>query len=103
MRPQNIELHIEELVLHGFAAKDRYAIGAAVQRELQRLFAEQGVPQPLQPLQPPGQGCELVGLDGGAFTLKPGAPAHTIGVQVARSVYGGLGIDPPGGVSGRKE
>jgi hypothetical protein len=100
MRPQNIELHIEELVLHGFAAKDRYTIGAAVQRELQRLFVEQGVPQLLQP---PGQGCELAGTDGGAFAVKPGDPAHIIGVQVARSVYGGLGANPSGGESGRKE
>ena len=30
----NIELHIEELVLHGFDAKDKHQIGTAVQDEL---------------------------------------------------------------------
>ena len=41
-KPYNIELHIEELVLHGFSPRDRDAIGEAVQRELTRLFVEQG-------------------------------------------------------------
>jgi hypothetical protein len=84
MMKQNIELHIEELVLHGFAAKDRYAIGEAVQRELTRLFTEQGVHPSL------GKGHEVAKLDGGAFQVKEGAKADAIGEQVARSVYGGL-------------
>jgi hypothetical protein len=86
MMKQNIELHIEELVLHGFAPKDRYAIGEAVQRELTRLFSEQGVHPAL------GKGYGVAKLDGGAFQVKQGSKADTIGVQVARSVYGGLGI-----------
>ena len=53
MTPYNIELHIEELVLHGFAPKDRYTIGEAVQRELSRLFAEQGVHSSLSRGSPP--------------------------------------------------
>jgi hypothetical protein len=84
MTPWNIELHIEELVLRGFAAKDRYAIGEAVQRELQRLFAEQGVPHSL------AQGYEQAQLDAGAFNVKAGAKADEIGTQVAQSIYGGL-------------
>ena len=44
MRPGWIELHIEELVLHGFAPGDRHPIGDAVEHELIRLFAEQGLP-----------------------------------------------------------
>ena len=83
-KPYNIELHIEELVLHGFAVKDRYAIGEAIQRELTRLFAEQGVPQSL------GQGYEVGRLDGGSFHIAKGAKADAIGEQVAQSVYGGL-------------
>jgi hypothetical protein len=84
MIPHNIELHIEELVLHGFAPKDRHAIGEAIQRELTRLFAEQGVPQSF------GRGYEAARLDGGAFHVKPGSKADAIGTQVAQSVYGGL-------------
>ena len=82
--PYNIELHIEELVLHGFAPKDRHAIGEAVQRELSRLFAEQGVHSSL------GKGYQVARLDGGAFHVKQRSKADAIGVQVAQSVYGGL-------------
>ena len=46
MKPGNIELHIEELVLNGFGPVDRYRIGVAVEVELARLFAEQSVPPP---------------------------------------------------------
>lgn len=84
MTPYNIELHIEELVLHGFAAKDRHVIGEAVQRELTRLFAEQGVHPSL------GKGYEVAKLDGGAFQVKQSSRADAIGAQVAQSVYGGL-------------
>ncbi len=84
MTPRNIEVHIEELVLHGFAPKDRYAIGEAVQRELTRLFAEQGIHPSLS------QGYDRGHLDGGTFHVQPGAKSDTIGTQVAQSVYGGL-------------
>jgi len=39
-----IEVHIEELILEGFAPGDRWRVGAAVQEELGRLFSRQGVP-----------------------------------------------------------
>ncbi len=84
MIPPNIEVHIEELVLHGFASKDRYAIGEAVQRELQRLFTEQGLPESL------AAGYEVTTLNAGAFTVKPGTKANKMGAQVAQSVYAGL-------------
>jgi hypothetical protein len=37
------EIHIEELVLHGFEGADRYAIGEAVSAELRRLIAAGGL------------------------------------------------------------
>ena len=83
-KPYNIELHIEELVLHGFAPKDRYAIGEAVQIELARMFSEQGVHSSLH------RGFEVEKMDGGAFQVKQGSRADAIGAQVAQSVYGGL-------------
>jgi hypothetical protein len=43
MKPVNLELHVEELVLHGFAPGDRYRIGEALERTLTQLFVEQGV------------------------------------------------------------
>lgn len=84
MKPKNIELHIEELVLHGFAPGDRNRIGEAVEQELSRLFAERGVPPSL------AQGSEIEHLAANAFEVTPGSGAEVMGVQVARAVYGGL-------------
>lgn len=80
----NIEIHIEELVLHGFAPGDRYCLGAAVELELARLFAERGVPPSL------AQGAEFADMGGGAFEMAPGSRSEAIGAQVAQAVYGGL-------------
>jgi hypothetical protein len=80
----SVELHIEELVLHGFAPGDRYQIGDTVQNELTRLFAEQGAPGWLS------QGGEVERLDGGTFGMAPGSKAETVGAQVAQAVYTGL-------------
>jgi len=84
LKPANLELRIDELVLHGFEPGDRYRIGEAVERELTRLFAEQGTPPSL------AQGREVTRLDGGAFEAAPGSRAEAIGAQMARMVYGGL-------------
>jgi hypothetical protein len=84
MNPGNVELRIEELVLHGFAPGDRYRISEAMERELARLFAEEGTPPRL------GRGSEMVHLDGGAFEVKPSLGAEAIGAQVAQAVYRGL-------------
>jgi hypothetical protein len=84
MRPAKIELHIEELVLHGFAPGDRYRIAEAVERELTRLFAEQGASQSLM------RGGDLGHLDGGSFGAAAGSKADLIGSQVGNAVYGSL-------------
>ncbi len=84
MKPANIKLHIEELVLDGFAPGDRYRISDSMERELVRLFAEHGAPQSLS------QGGEIVQLDGWAFEAARGSRAEAIGAKVARTVYGGL-------------
>ncbi|MBE9581067.1 MAG: hypothetical protein IMF18_05555 [Proteobacteria bacterium] len=82
MMTKNIELHIEELVLHGFAHGDR--IGEAVEQELSRLLADRGVPQSLE------RGGEVARVDGGAFEVAAGSRAEVVGAQVAKAVYGGL-------------
>ena len=84
MMPKNIELHIEELVLHGFSPGDRYRIGEAVERELSRLLADRGVPQSLE------RGGEVANMDGGGFEVAQGSSAQVIGTQVAKAVYGEL-------------
>ena len=47
MTRHNIELHIEELVLHGFSPSDRYRIAEAIERELVQLFSRQSAPSAL--------------------------------------------------------
>ena len=83
-QPANLELHIEELVLHGFEHVDRAQIGSAVQHELSRLVAEGGVPRSL------AHSGEIANLDGGEFDLAPGSEAGRVGAQVAQAVYGSL-------------
>jgi hypothetical protein len=84
MTPNTIELHIEELVLHGFPPKDRHLIGEAVQRELTKLLSERGIPSSLS------KGGEIARLDGGSFNVKQGSKADVVGRQVAQAVYGGM-------------
>lgn len=81
----SVELHVEELVLEGFPAMDRAQLGAVVQQELTRLFAERGVPAGL------AQGGEFARLDSGGFHVAPGSNVQVIGSQIAQAVYGGLG------------
>jgi len=81
---QKVELHIDELVLEGFSAGDRYRIGEALERELTRLFEEKGVPGSFT------SGKEIDRINGGSFQVAPGARAERVGTQVAGAVYGGL-------------
>ncbi|HUW68083.1 MAG TPA: hypothetical protein VMW20_08545 [Candidatus Nanoarchaeia archaeon] len=84
MKPKNIELNIEELVLHGFVPGDRHRIGEAVEQELTRLLADRGVPQSLE------RGGEIGHVDGGAFEVAQGSRPQVVGAKVAKAVYGGL-------------
>jgi hypothetical protein len=84
MRPKNIEIHIEELVLDGFEQADRHRIAEAAKRELTRLFTERGIPPSL------ARGGEINRLEGGTFQTAPASGPETIGAKVARAVYGGL-------------
>lgn len=85
MRPKNIELHIEELVLHGFGMGDRYRISEAVEGELTRLFATGDLPQSLS------KGGEIERMDGGVFNVTRGSKPEVMGTQVAKVIYGGMG------------
>jgi len=83
MKP-NIELDIEELILHGFPPGSRYVIGDAVQKELTRLLVERGVPSPL------ALGGDYPLLDAGWFQLQPESNPKIIGVRIAGTLYQGL-------------
>jgi hypothetical protein len=86
LKTQNsIKLHIEELVLHGFTGNDRDRIAAAIQQEFTRLFTEQGIPPSL------AQGGQIGQLNGGKFEMTTGMKPEVAGIQIAQSIYGGLG------------
>jgi hypothetical protein len=80
----NLELHIEELILHHVPPHQQDLIGAAIEQELTRLFSEQGVPPTL------AKGGQMGQIDGGAFNVAPNATADAIGSQVAQAIYGGI-------------
>jgi len=88
MKGPNIKLHIEELVLHGFAPGDRHTIADSVERELSHLlatqFAEQGIQSSLT------HNAEHARLDAGSFHVTPNAKPNAIGTQIAQAVHGGL-------------
>jgi hypothetical protein len=85
MKKPNVNLHIDELVLHGFSPGERHRIGEAVRLELARLLNEQGVPRLVT------RGGARARLDGGAFEVAPGSKAEVFGARVAQQVYEGLG------------
>ncbi len=84
MTGREIELHIGELVLHGFPPGDREAIADALRGELARLFAQHGLPPSL------AAGAEIGHADAGAFDLRSGSRADVVGTQIAGAIHGGL-------------
>jgi len=88
MKAPNIKLHIEELVLHGFAPGDRHTIADAVQRELSQLLASQFAEHGVQPSL--ANNGEHAHLDAGSFDVTPNAKPNAIGAQIAQAVHGGL-------------
>ena len=79
-----INLHIEELVLHGFVPGDRHAIGEAVQSELTRLFSEQKFSAA------DFKNISMERADGGAFRMADSAKPAAVGAQIAGAVWGGI-------------
>lgn len=84
VRPPAIELHIEELVLHGFQPSDRRRIGDAVQRELARLLTERG----LSALGAAPMNIDRI--DAGDFKVAAGARPRVIGAQLAHTLHSSL-------------
>jgi len=105
----NIQLHIEELLLDGFDARDRHRIADALERELARLFRVSDLKQ-VSGQWPVVSGQSSVSrtrsrreakesLDGGAVALPIGAPARSTGTQIAGAVHRAL----RGEVGGKKK
>lgn len=86
MKRANIELHIDELVLHGFSPGNRYRIADAVERELTSRLTEYGWPASVL------NNVEIAYLDAGALEFETNARPETIGTHVGQSVYQALGL-----------
>jgi len=84
MKPPRIELHIEELVLHGFAPGDRHAIGDAVHHELTRLLVEQGLDTSSI------ASGERAHVNAGDVHVAPESRPQAVGAQVAQAVHRGV-------------
>jgi hypothetical protein len=81
---RRLEVHIEELALHGFAAADRHRIGDALQAELEQQFTAQDLSSfGDKAISIPRMSCA-------AFKSAPGAPPQDIGSALARSLHRGL-------------
>jgi hypothetical protein len=81
----DVELHIDELVLHGFDRRDGPAIGDAARAELARLVGAAGAPDVLA-----ARGSvELAVADAGE--LGPDASAELLGGRIGRAVFEGIG------------
>lgn len=79
-----LRLHIDSLVLNGFPFANRVTIGQAVERELARLFAVNGVPPSLAKL------GDIEYIEGRSFNLKPNCQPRALGAKVASAVYEAL-------------
>lgn len=79
-----LNLHIDQLTLHGFDRIDRHQVGSAVQTELSRLIREQGLPSSLNQTQTIGN------MNAGEFKTGQSMGANSIGTQVAQKIYRGM-------------
>ena len=78
MNPREIEVHIEELVLHGFPRSARWQIADAIESELRARLTKDGVPAAWQ--SSPRQ------LDAGSIKSNTHAK---LGTEIARAIHGG--------------
>jgi hypothetical protein len=79
-----VELHIEELVLHGFARAQREPIAAALRQELERLLIERGQSMDIPVTRENGR------IDAGQIHASAGAGPRVVGTAIAGAVHGSL-------------
>jgi len=83
----NIQVNIERLILEGVsvAPNQRPALQAAVEAELGRLLAKNGLASALQ------GGGVVPHVPGGVLEVVPDGNPAQLGQQIARAVYRGIG------------
>ncbi len=75
-----MKIHIDRLVLHGFANLPVGRIGPAVEAHLAGLIADQGIPAGLN------NSVQTPRLDGGEFEFDAGATPEEIASLIARQI-----------------
>lgn len=83
----NIRIHIDRLILDGLPVTHSQGplVQAAVEAELTRLFAENGLVSHLQ------TGIAVPSVRADAIQLTAGNGPTQLGTQIAQSVYSGIG------------
>ena len=81
MKPTNIDLHIETLLLRDLPYAQRYHIADAVEQELLRLLTEHGPPASL------AQGGNIPHISIDSRSLPVNAQATTLGLHIAQQIY----------------
>ena len=80
-----INLHIDELVLPGFAAGDRYGADAVRECHGAGCQAAGGIIPPAI-----ANNADQPHVDAGTVQLTAGTKANSIGAQIAQAVHGGI-------------
>ncbi len=76
-----IEVHIEQIVLHGYAPGDTHRLGEALQAELTRLVQKHGVNSS-------GMGnLSLQTLDGGRLKAAERPSTEALGARLAQRIH----------------
>lgn len=83
---RNIEVQIDELVLHGFPATDRYVIGDALTHKLSQLFENNEVDISST------RETHIPALNAGQIIIPTNARPTLVGTQIAKAVHGSLNI-----------
>jgi hypothetical protein len=81
---QNIEINIEEVVLHGFAPGDKRRIGEALEIALTQALSEKGITRSLN------QSMDIPFTDAGSFPLQVNSKPATVGASIASSIHSQL-------------
>jgi len=82
--PAHVEIQVDEFLLHGFPAGERYTIGDAFSRELERVIAGVDFRSGFR------RDTILPDLDAGRVSPPAHAGPTALGAQVAQAVYRGL-------------
>lgn len=82
---KQIEINIDELVLHGFAPADGRSIGEALELALTQAFNEQPVTGTFN------QSADVAFVNGGSFTVQQNSKPAQVAGAISNSIHSSLG------------